>query len=383
MSSGPPLRARFSILLLTALLFGCGSDGPAAESEWTIQEGALTLTETLRAGDDEPYFFGEIGDVTAQSDGRIYVADDDAAHVKVLAPNGTLQDTIGRKGEGPGEFQDPEQLVLARGDSLYVVDENQSELSVFAPNHTFAYRMSLRFLPRKRVLLLPEKVLPRQSSPGYVIRYSVPFMPGNDEQTEDKTRTQEAVRTVSADGTAGDTLLTVPTEQEHVEQGRDYVRVRQIPYGRGPFVTMGPESHLHYAWSDSLGVRTYEMDGTLQRTVDIPFEPVPVTETDREQALADYSKKRRAAVEDEIPTTKPAFDQFLVDDEGHYWFGRPTANPDSTNWWVADPEQKRVVTTTLPSDVRLHKVTNGRAYGQTTTENGAPALVRYRIHIDN
>jgi hypothetical protein len=88
-------------------------------------------------------------------------------------------------------------------------------------------------------------------------------------------------------------------------------------------------------------------------------------------------------VEDKIPATKPAFEHFLVDDEGRYWFGRPTANPDSTAWWVAWPEEERIVTTTLPSEVQLHEVTNGRAYGQTTTENGAPLLVRYRIRIDN
>jgi hypothetical protein len=110
---------------------------------------------------------------------------------------------------------------------------------------------------------------------------------------------------------------------------------------------------------------------------------VPVTEADRERELSGRSKESKAAVEEKIPATKPAFEHFLVDDAERYWFGRPTANPDSTNWWVAWPDEKRVVTTTLPSDVRLHAVANGRAYGQTTTDNGAPALVRYRLRLDD
>jgi hypothetical protein len=50
---------------------------------------------------------------------------------------------------------------------------------------------------------------------------------------------------------------------------------------------------------------------------------------------------------------------------------------------VAWPDEQRVGTTTLPSEVQLLEVTNRRAYGQTTTENGAPLLVRYRIRLDD
>lgn len=85
----------------------------------------------------------------------------------------------------------------------------------------------------------------------------------------------------------------------------------------------------------------------------------------------------------EIPGSKPAFTQFLVDDDGRYWFGRPTTNPDSTAWWVAVPETKRVMTDTLSSDVRILTVQDGRAYGTTTTDAGAPAVVRYRVRTDN
>lgn len=182
-------------------------------------------------------------------------------------------------------------------------------------------------------------------------------------------------------GTVADTLFTYPPAQQHVEQTNGGLSFHTIPFARGPRVVGDAKGHVHYAWSDSLGARTYGPDDTLRRTTDIPFEPVPVMETDREHALASYSKEGRAAVRSEIPPTKPAFTQFLVDDKGRYWFGRPTADPDSTDWWVAWPDEQRVATATLPSEVHLHEVTNGRAYGRTTTENGAPVIVRYRVCI--
>ncbi len=353
-----PSRVRSTIwllgLLVPALLIaGCGGGGES-HSAWTIQEDALTLSETLRAGDDEPYFFGEIADVSARRDGRIYVADQGAAHVKVLAPDGTLQDTIGHAGDqGPGALRRPSEVTFGRGDSLYVFDGYYSRLSVFAPTHTFAYRLPLRIQPEGKVpFLLPSNVLPRLDKPGFMASYGAPPLPDGGAPSGN------AVRGIAADGTAGDTLFTVPDPQMHIERRNRSLTMYSIPYARTPTVTQGPSGHIHYAWSDSLGVRTYGPDGTLRRTVDIPFDPVPVTEADREQALVDHSKEGKAAVKSEIPSTKPAFTDFLVDDKGRYWFGRPTATPDSTDWWVAWPEEHRVVTTTLPSDVELHEVAN-------------------------
>lgn len=132
-------------------------------------------------------------------------------------------------------------------------------------------------------------------------------------------------------------------------------------------------------WSDSLRVAVYDQTGEKQRTVDVPFEAVPVTETDREQVMKGWSSEHRAAVESEIPDTKPAFDRFLIDDTGRYWFKRPTEDHERADWWIVNPKAERVSVVSLPSDVHLMAVRGGYAYGRTVSEEGAPALVRYRI----
>jgi hypothetical protein len=141
---------------------------------------------------------------------------------------------------------------------------------------------------------------------------------------------------------------------------------------------LGPNNRVHVARGDSLAVVSYALDGEHRREVSIPFESVPVTNEDADRVLKTYSDKRPMP-RNKIPATKPAFESFLVDDEGRYWFGRPTANPDSTDWWVADPDENRVVTTRLPDEVGLRAVQNDLAYGVTSTEAGAPALIRYRV----
>lgn len=56
-----------------------------------------------------------------QSSDELYVVDVTAHDVKVLGPNGNLRRIIGRRGEGPGEFNFPCDIAVD-GDTIWVVD---------------------------------------------------------------------------------------------------------------------------------------------------------------------------------------------------------------------------------------------------------------------
>jgi len=362
-----PLRLAASVALCVLLALGCGREEEASEGAWTVEEGALTLERDLLVGDDESFFFAGIWDVTTGPEGRIYVAEGEAAHVKVLSPDGMLQDSLGRKGKGPGEFQEVSKVVVARPDSLYVLDDDNGQVSVFSPDGNFVYSLA-----RDKTGDPDDLMVPREGKPGFI------FVNSPRALRAVKNDAPYTVRSAEMNGKVGDTLFTARPYQmalKELDRGMHFAR---IPFARNSHFAFGSDGRIHYAWSDSLSVATYDPSGRKGRTIDVPFEPVPVTEEEIERVLKDRSRAR-GLVRDGIPATKPAFDHFLVDDEGRYWFGRPTANPDSTDWWVADPDEKQVATTTLPSEVELEVVKNGRAYGQTTTENGAPAVVRYRI----
>jgi hypothetical protein len=367
------IRCLIGVGFFLLLAMGCGSGGTDEAAEWTVQEDALALEQDLFAGDDESYFFSSIDNLAVRADGRIYVADGTASHVKVLAPDGTLQDTLGRKGKGPGEFGDLSEVTVARGDSLYALDRDVSRISVFTPEDTFSRGFSIKAeLGSSQNLLVPER---RQD---FAALYSSPAT------SEEMRLGQRAVRRIGPAGAVKDTLFTVPPRQMYMNQDGSRVGIWLLPFARSPAIAVGPEARIHYGWSDSLKVTTYNFAGDRLRTVRIPFDPVPVTDTDLERELGGMPAMAPTdAIRKEVPTTKPAFEHFLVDDEGRYWFERPTANPDSTDWWVAWPDEQRVVTTTLPSEVQLLEVTDGSAYGSTTTDAGAPVLVRYRIHIGN
>ncbi|MGD8536335.1 MAG: 6-bladed beta-propeller [Candidatus Aminicenantes bacterium] len=124
----------FLSLTVFLLFFSCG--GPKAEPkpEWkgTIEEvngvtvvtnpdeplyGELVfdLEEDLSIGreDDDNYMFFRIIDIKVDGDGNIYVFERGNIRVQKFDRNGNFLCTIGRQGQGPGEYQRPIELLLA------------------------------------------------------------------------------------------------------------------------------------------------------------------------------------------------------------------------------------------------------------------------------
>ena len=66
--------------------------------------------------------------------GNLYVLDQAASHVIVVDQNGELARIVGRKGEGPGEFQLPRDLVVWRDGGFAVPDAGHGAFQIFGPN---------------------------------------------------------------------------------------------------------------------------------------------------------------------------------------------------------------------------------------------------------
>lgn len=121
-------------ILVLLVLFGCGAGEDETNGEnWTVQKNAVHLEQDLLVSDNADFYFGRIHDVAVDVNGRMYVADGEAHHVKILSRSGTLLDSLGTHGEGPGEFERPSQVFFAPGDSLDVLDGYYGRLSAFGP----------------------------------------------------------------------------------------------------------------------------------------------------------------------------------------------------------------------------------------------------------
>ncbi len=86
--------------------------------------------DTVRIGhpgdsDGDPaYLFGMLAGAARLSDGRVVVADMQASQLRFFGPDGVHLRSVGRRGDGPGEFTAVMGLARLAGDSLFVLDRS-------------------------------------------------------------------------------------------------------------------------------------------------------------------------------------------------------------------------------------------------------------------
>jgi hypothetical protein len=78
---------------------------------------------------DENYVLGRVFDIATDSRGRILVLDNGFSRVQVYDSTGAYVQSIGRKGEGPGEFAFPTAIDVDVLDNLYIA--SRGRISVF------------------------------------------------------------------------------------------------------------------------------------------------------------------------------------------------------------------------------------------------------------
>ena len=85
------------------------------------------LEEDLSIGreDDENYLFYRVRGIALDSEENIYVLDKGNFRIQKFDKSGQCLQTIGRKGQGPGEFQAGHDFFIDAKDNIYVDDFRQ------------------------------------------------------------------------------------------------------------------------------------------------------------------------------------------------------------------------------------------------------------------
>ena len=138
---------RYGYLAATAV----GALLAGASSLTQAQDRPLTadFPEVYRVGglDAEPWAqFTGSGPMGFDESGNLYILDRAAFQVIVVDRNGELVRTVGRQGEGPGEFQRPRDLVVWRDGTFVVPDAGHDAFQIFGKDGRLEHfvRMSTR-----------------------------------------------------------------------------------------------------------------------------------------------------------------------------------------------------------------------------------------------
>ncbi|MEW5900623.1 MAG: NHL repeat-containing protein [Acidobacteriota bacterium] len=134
---------------------------------------SLQLVRTLGEVEttDENLAFHMPADVAVDAAGNIYVLDSGNHRIQKFSADGRYLATLGRKGQGPAEFQFPSSLEIDANRYLYVSDANNQRLQVLTPEGKDHRIIKMVGTPVGNIVRLNSGELAMAGSGGFMIMF--------------------------------------------------------------------------------------------------------------------------------------------------------------------------------------------------------------------
>jgi hypothetical protein len=322
----PTVRDSAGIVIVT-------NGSAATESGWHVS--AEPLLQIGVAEGNTPFEFDDIAAVVRLPDGRIVVADGGSRQIRFFDARGAFLSASGRRGEGPGEYNDVSQLVATNRDTLHIFDDELMRISVLDAEGRLV--RTVRVSPPEG--FYSPALVGVFDDGSYVIQARPVFF------MIDEYAGVPADTTIyfhyRADGMMRDTLLRSPARQFYFLSTPTMGRIMVMPFGTAPVHAFGANRLV-------LGhTSRYQMDlhddARLNRIVRAAREPVPVTPADvqrfRDDRLSRPSsepRQERTALLDRLPhgPLKPLFRDLHIGEEGNLWVEEFRHPADTQPVWM-------------------------------------------------
>jgi len=315
-------------------------EGRWSEAEaWKVPDKPQ-LTIGVLDGDAEYQFF-DISAAARQSDGDLVVADAGSRAVRLYDRDGVFERTLGGPGSGPGEFEDPTQILVPADDSVFVWDDAAFRITKFDSNGAFvgvrdvsrseiANAVAPPLYPATGVLLPGGGLLVRliQKSKG------LPATP--------RFRSSSGALRVSADLAQIETVMLFgDAEQVVVDSPWGPLAVTPALAMTASIAVQSSEARTCIGDQEGPQVMCFGPDGS-RTAVRWRATPTAVAANDpdvvawREAALDVYGQKlspdeaHRLVSQIPVPTTRPEYSGILLDRDGNLWVTRgPSGSGES------------------------------------------------------
>jgi hypothetical protein len=401
-----------------ALLAGCGADGGGgAEGAFLDDLPRLALVETARIGstEDPDYGFSRVGQVQVGPDGNVWVAEAQDLELRVYTPEGERLRSMGRRGEGPGEFERSLDRFGFVGDTVWTWEEWPRRLGLFT--------LEGRVLATVRVELAEAELFASgemsRLGPGYVdadgflVGERGMGMLGQGPPQRD-TAHVPLVRFTTA-GAVVDTVGAYPAVRRDfpgpITVGRSRHVLPAAPSGEARWIVTG--SHLvevdHDA-GDGIGhvriTRLTHVGDTVHtrsyavRSVPFPEAYLDSIATDRAQQVGpifttapggagmemlerhpEDSAAARAAIRRQMPfpALQPPVQAHHVGADEALWLRREETGGGTRTWVVFGSEDRPRGVVEVPRSVRIAWSDGDETWAVEPDEFGVPWIVRYRL----
>ena len=301
--------------------------------------GPKSLSDT-----GSPDEFGRVYDIALGPDGNVFVADGANREIRVFGLDGVHRRTLGRKGEGPGEF-DGLYSVAWLGDRLLALDPHLGRISEFSAEGAYQGQRRIRGA--------------LSGGPGWVRFHPV----GADEAYRvtlaadpSPGRWWEYIG-LDSRGETGDTLLQLAGPRAatiHCEVG-DRTSFFRVPFGPRLVQRPGPGGVMYSAITDAYRIALTDADDDTVRVIERPLPAETISDDEWAEGNRGYR-----ALRDTFPLmscdprrpprsgAKPFIEELDIASDGKLWV--EVIREVGNRWEVFDTEGGLVASVPVPTE---------------------------------
>jgi hypothetical protein len=398
------MQACLGVVPLVMVSFGCAQDSrrhtPFAMSDSAGVEVVITQIPAWQSGGrwriDEkpvlrlgltegaqPYLFEDVRSVLVLEDGRIVVADGLSNEIRIFGESGHHIRTIGRAGQGPGEFESIDWVDQC-GDGLLALDLRQQRVTELSVEGDLGKTFSLLEPGFDRV---PYRSRCGPDGSFIVVGWGEYRLPAEGTTFELYQETAP--------------LWLIDRDAAPLLKIGDYVSSERVfmvnpatggrgsgphPFGRSVVFAMSRDL-VFVGTSERLQIEMRSRRGELIRIFRGPEEDLEVTPEVvahfRSLDLPRPDSILRARLDEHdmaMPSGVPAYTEFVVDPSGHLWVERfDMLGFERERWGVFSPSGEFLGHLEMPDGFRLVDVSEDLLIGVSEDHLGVERVELYRL----
>jgi hypothetical protein len=304
--------------------------------EWQLSAEPVTDIGSVSAGEEYELFIAL--SPHRLSNGNIVLVNGGSQELRFYDADGRFVRAVGRRGGGPGEFENVLWMHRLPGDSLITYDLGQRRFAVFDSTGMFA--RGFRLEPSTEV---PVATIADMFGDGSFLAQAA-VDPGN-EIPSGLEHYRARLFHITDDGTHATELDMVVGFERYYEAFPQERSFRSYDAFFPRFTHRRAAGDLvHLGNNDTYELRRYRLDGTLTDLIRVSGTPVPVT---NDHVQMEIERRLDAVGSDEereslgktlsqipVPETFPAYEDVEIDVEGNVWVHEFTKPGDAQATWA-------------------------------------------------
>ena len=329
---------------------------------------------------DENYMFGSLVFMNTDDDGNFYVTDGDRKTVNKYNSSGNFLQSIGRPGQGPGEFQNISEVRFDIEGNIYLNDTRNQRISFLSKEGHYISGIKVPSFFERVVI----------NSRGFYIAKSVDNVElGQGKKWDYFYGLFDEKFNLTAE------FLRLPQEAKANKKADSIAQVianSLSDLAFKPFVNyiLDKNDMIYFGYPRNYEIKVYSSEGKLKKIIQRDFEPVEISERYKEyfeqnldeQILGKIPVSEMKEVFEliEYPKYKPAYEQFTLMENGWIFVVVDSVRDESklVDIFNKDGEYLAQLETDIATD--WLSFNNGKAYAVATIDD-YKFIKRYNFKI--